>query len=157
MQPAIPDLHVEFNRYRSTAVIPEPGFIDDGRPDIDPRESRALPGTRAPHVELVRDGRTISAIDLYTGDFVLMAGPAGAAWCDAASTAGADVGVAIECYRIGDDLLDNGDFCEHCGIGADGAVLVRPDGYVAWRRQALPDEDCVPVLKDVMKTVLSLN
>ena len=93
MQPAIPDLHVEFNRYRSTAVVPEPDFVDDGRPDIDTRESRALPGTRAPHVELMRDGRTISAIDLYVGNFVLMAGPEGDPWCDAASKASAAVDV----------------------------------------------------------------
>ena len=29
MQPAIPDLHVEFNRYRSTAVVPEPDLVDE--------------------------------------------------------------------------------------------------------------------------------
>src|SRR5580765_5787964 len=149
MQPAIPDLHVEFNRYRSTAVVLEPDYVDDGRPDIDTRESRALPGTRAPHVELVRDGRTISAIDLYLGNFVLMAGPEGDPWCDAASTASAAVDVDIECHQIGRDVLDNGDFCERYGIDAAGAVLVRPDGYVAWRSRQLPDDDCAAVLTDV--------
>ena len=141
MAPAIPDLHVEFNRYRSTAVIHEPGFIDDGRPDIDARESRALPGTRAPHVELTRDGKTISAIDLYMGNFVLMAGPAGEAWFDAAASVAASLGLEIERHRIGADLNDSGDFCERYGIESGGAVLVRPDGYVAWRsRHSAPDQ-----------------
>jgi hypothetical protein len=141
MAPAIPDLHVEFNRYRSTAVIPEPGFVDDGRPDIDARESRALPGTRAPHVELTRDGKAISAIDLYMGNFVLMAGPDGGVWRDAAAGASEAVDVEIEYHQIGADLHDGGDFCERYGIESGGAVLVRPDGYVAWRsRQAAPGD-----------------
>ena len=67
MHEAIPDMHVEFNRYRSSAVVPDSGWHDDGRPDIDPRQSTGLPGTRAPHVELIHDGRTISSVDLYMG------------------------------------------------------------------------------------------
>ena len=106
MQPAIPDMHVEFNRYRSTAVVPDPGLVDDGRPDIDPASRPALPGTRAPHVELIRDGRTISAIDLYMGDFVLMVGPDGEAWCEAAAERVDPLGIEIECYRIGHDLFE---------------------------------------------------
>ncbi|HEY4608279.1 MAG TPA: FAD-dependent monooxygenase, partial [Ilumatobacteraceae bacterium] len=51
MHEAVPDMHVEFNRYRSNAVIPDDGYVDDGVADIDPRQSHGLPGTRAPHVE----------------------------------------------------------------------------------------------------------
>ncbi|HTH06138.1 MAG TPA: FAD-dependent monooxygenase [Ilumatobacteraceae bacterium] len=155
MRPAIPDLHVEFNRYRSTAVIPEAGFVDDGRPDIDARESRALPGTRAPHVELSRDGHTISAIDLYMGNFVLMAGPAGDPWCDAAAAVSDELHLDIECHRIGRDVLDNGDFCARYGITGAGAVLVRPDGYVAWRSRDRAADDPHKVLMEVLDQVLS--
>jgi 2-polyprenyl-6-methoxyphenol hydroxylase-like FAD-dependent oxidoreductase len=155
MQPAIPDLHVEFNRYRSTAVVPEADFVDDGKPDIDARESRALPGTRAPHVYLTREGQAISAIDLYMGNFVLVAGPDGAAWRDAAAVASDALGLDIETYRIGDELVDGGDFCEKYGIEDGGAVLVRPDGYVAWRSRQLPDDDCGKVLLGVLERVLS--
>ena len=157
MQPAIPDLHVEFNRYRSSAVIPEPDFVDDGRPDIDARESRALPGTRAPHIELSRDGETISAIDLYMGKFVLMAGPAGDSWCDAAATVSDELHLDIDCHRIGRDVFDEGDFCARYGITGAGAVLVRPDGYVAWRSRDLPAEGCATALSDAMRRVLSLQ
>ncbi|HEX3088858.1 MAG TPA: FAD-dependent monooxygenase, partial [Ilumatobacteraceae bacterium] len=85
MHEAIPDMHVEFNRYRSTAVVADPGYVDDGALDIDPRQSHGLPGTRAPHVDLSSGGKTLSTLDLYVGDFVLMAGPDGAAWAEAAA------------------------------------------------------------------------
>ena len=150
MRPAIPDMHVEFNRYRSTAVVPDPDFVDDGKPDIDLRESKGLPG-RAPHVELVRDGHPISAIDLYMGNFVLVAGPEGTA------RRGIDwrreIGVDIECHRIG-TICSTTAFCERYGIEL-GAYSSAPDGYVAWRSQELPDHDCGEVLVDVLERILS--
>jgi hypothetical protein len=152
MAAAIPDLHVEFNRYRSAAMVHAPDFIDDGRPDIDPRQSRGLPGTRAPHLDLVRDGAPISAIDLYMGNFVLMAGPDGEAWREAAARISQATGVTIDSFVVGSDLSEvDTEFCEAYGIGRTGASLVRPDGYVAWRA---PDDSDVGALGDVMKTVL---
>jgi len=152
MQPAIPDMHVEFNRYRSRAVIADPDIADDGAPDIDPRRSNALPGTRAPHVGLQRGALRISTLDLYGRGFVLMCGPDGENWLAAAEKAGAAAGVPIAAYRVGEpesglplaDLaphrvrlstLFSVPFPEAYGIEASGAVLVRPDGYVAWRQR----------------------
>ena len=80
IKPYIPDPHVEFNRYRSDAVIPDPDIVDDGVPHIDPRKSLARPGTRAPHLELRLDGEIISSLDLYGRGFVLMIGDEGAGW-----------------------------------------------------------------------------
>jgi 2-polyprenyl-6-methoxyphenol hydroxylase-like FAD-dependent oxidoreductase len=154
MEPAIPDAHVEFNRYRSTAVVPEPDFVDDGAPDIDPRRSRALPGTRAPHAVLLRHGHAISTLDLYMGTFVLMAGPDGEVWRTAARDVADRVGVAVDCHRIGADVHAASDFCEAHGIAADGAFLVRPDGYVAWRSRHLSD-DPSSALGDALRRVLS--
>ena len=139
MHEAIPDMHVEFNRYRSAAVVPDPGYVDDGGLDIDPRQSRGLPGTRAPHVELSHNGNTMSTLDLYVGEFVLMAGPQGAAWAEAATAATSQTGVNVVSHTVGGDLVDrSGDhdaepFSTSYGIGPSGASLVRPDGYVAWR------------------------
>jgi hypothetical protein len=131
MQDPVPDLHVVFNRYRSAAVIPDPGYVDDGLLHIDPRQSRGLPGTRAPHVVLVRDGATLSTLDLYVGEFVLMAGPDGAAWEQSAVEAGVEVGVNVVSYIVERDQSSS--FCEDYGIEPSGASLVRPDGFVAWR------------------------
>jgi 2-polyprenyl-6-methoxyphenol hydroxylase-like FAD-dependent oxidoreductase len=131
MQDPVPDLHVVFNRYRSAAVIPDPGYVDDGLLHIDPRQSRGLPGTRAPHVVLARNGATVSTLDLYVGQFVLMAGPDGAAWQQSAVAAGVDVGVDVVSHIV--DREQSSSFCEAYGIESSGASLVRPDGFVAWR------------------------
>ncbi len=160
MHDAIPDPHVEFNRYRSTAVIPDAGFVDDGKLDIDPRLSRGMPGTRAPHVELEHNGTTISTLDLYLGDFVVMAGPDGAAWLAAADTVTAMLGVLIQAHQIGSDAVRQyptagvAPFIETYGIGPTGASLVRPDGYVAWR--AANDSSAADLL-DVVRQVLGLR
>jgi len=142
MHEVVPDMHVEFNRHRSTAVVPDVDYVDDGGLDIDPRQSVGFPGTRAPHVELSGQGKTLSPLDLYMGDFVLMAGPDGAAWGDVAKSAAEALGIDVKSYTIG----PVGQFVEQpgesavpfstaYGIGTSGASLVRPDGYVAWRAQ----------------------
>ena len=87
----------------------------------------ARPGRRAPHVELERAGKPISTIDLFGDGFVLLAGPNGQAWAAAAKQ------LHIQAHVVGDDIRDpDGQWCDKYGIGADGAVLVRPDGYVGF-------------------------
>lgn len=150
VQKPINDMHVEFNRYRSSAVVQDPAWRDDGAPDIDPRRSFALPGTRAPHVELRRGEAVISTLDLYGHRFVLMAAADGARWARAAAHASSSLEVPITTHvvaRPGDagelrdlpphrrtaGLLFSRTFPEAHGIEPSGAVLVRPDGYVGWR------------------------
>jgi hypothetical protein len=163
MHEAIPDMHVEFNRYRSTAVVPDDDYVDDGRLDIDPRQSFGLPGTRAPHVELSGQGKTLSTLDLYMGDFVLMAGPDGASWEEAARASGAELGIDVKSYTIGagGQFVDQpgesaASFSTAYGIGTSGASLVRPDGYVAWRA-AEHTPDAADRLTSVLRRVLSLT
>jgi len=153
MHEAVPDMHVEFNRYRSDAVIPDDGYVDDGAADIDPRESRGLPGTRAPHVELTQGGKVLSTVDLYMGDFVLIAGPDGAAWADAAAAASSRAGVEVVSYTVGPK---EGEFSAAYGVGLSGASLVRPDGYVAWRAPAYTP-DAPDRLTAALRQVLALR
>lgn len=165
MHAAVPDMHVEFNRYRSAAVLPDAGHVDDGKLDIDPRQSRGLPGTRAPHLELKRGDEVISTLDLYGAGFVLMAGPDGGAWAEAAAHASAAAGVPITVHVVErgakcGPLVDlHGDystpFWTAYGIGPSGASLVRPDGYVAWRQAAF-SEDARERLHDAVAQVLGL-
>jgi 2-polyprenyl-6-methoxyphenol hydroxylase-like FAD-dependent oxidoreductase len=162
MHAAIPDPQVEFNRYRSSAVIPDPDDHDDGALNIDPRESRGRPGTRGPHVEFLLHGQPISALDLYMGEFVLMAGPDGAAWRSAAAEAAAALGIPVRVYVVGADVTEPAlpppsgapRFLEAYGIGPSGASLVRPDGYVAWRCR---DDRAAPDLLAALRSVLSLR
>ncbi len=121
--------------YDEGAVIPDgtaPPTVED---PIGQYAPCACPGHRAPHLTVRRDGRSCSILDLFDATFVLIAGPAGAAWVDGASALGSPVVVA---YRLGADLLadpaEDRDLASLYGIGDAGAVLVRPDGHVAWRR-----------------------
>jgi putative polyketide hydroxylase len=67
---------------------------------------------------------------------VLLAGPDGAAWCEAAGKAArAFPGLELDAHHIGGPVLRDagGRFAQAYGISSTGAVLVRPDGFVAWR------------------------
>ncbi len=68
IQPIADDLSLEIgHRYRSAAVLPDPAGADndDGLPYVDPRESRGLPGTRAPHLWIDHEGERVSTLDLF--------------------------------------------------------------------------------------------
>jgi putative polyketide hydroxylase len=124
-------------RYHSAAVLTEPD--DDQGLLEDPRTPSGRPGTRAAHVDLERSGQALSALDLFGPGYTLLAGAGGDPWIEAAAKAAADAGVPVTGYRIGPggDLTDHtGRWADRYGIDAAGAVLVRPDGYVAWRSRA---------------------
>jgi putative polyketide hydroxylase len=121
-----------------------------------PEALTGQPGTRVPHLWLERSGQRISTLDLLDGRFVLLTGGAGASWQKAASAAAASLSLALSAYRVGaeGDLID----LENCwqtkmGVPAEGAVLVRPDGFVAWRASAQPTNP-EPLLRQALATIL---
>jgi putative polyketide hydroxylase len=124
--------------YESMAVIP------DGTPAVqvaDPVTEyvpSARPGSRAPHVWLQRGGEQLSTIDLFGPHFVLLVGRDGDAWRKALHQIEPSWPPIIG-FTIGKegDLIDTADnWHEAYGVGTEGAVLVRPDGYVAWRSRS---------------------
>lgn len=122
--------------YESAAVVPDgasPPEVDDEVADYVPD---GRPGTRAPHVWIERDGTRSTTLDLFGTGFTVLAGPAGEAWCRAAAAVGARTGAAVSAHAVGaaGHWADpNRDFGARYGVEADGAVLVRPDGHVAYR------------------------
>jgi putative polyketide hydroxylase len=149
-------LGVEFGAaYDSAAVIPdgtEAPSPDDPYSDYIPV---ARPGHRAPHIALGRWG-DVSTIDLVAGaGFTVLAGPAGSAWIEAATRAGKESSVPIGCYVVGSPSLEDptASFCKRYGISEDGAVLVRPDGYVAFRAASCPPSPA-EVLNEALLRVL---
>jgi 2-polyprenyl-6-methoxyphenol hydroxylase-like FAD-dependent oxidoreductase len=152
-QPIVDDFSMEIGyRYDSPAIVLEPG----GPPLHEhPRESAGRPGARAPHVFLDRDGTRLSTLDLFGRNFVLLAGPSGGAWRDAAPAAVKGLGVALDVHVAGGpDLADpEGSFPRAYGISPSGAVLVRPDGFVGWRAAdaACAAED---TLRQALQTLL---
>lgn len=152
-------------RYRSRAVLSEdaPTLAGEGREgdgEIEllekPDAVAGQPGTRVPHLWVERRGQRISTLDLLDGGFVLLAGPAGAPWQKAASNASGSLGITLSAYRVGADGelfdLDNA-WQTRMGVPADGVVLVRPDGFVAWRTGTRP-ADPEPLLVQVLATIL---
>jgi 2-polyprenyl-6-methoxyphenol hydroxylase-like FAD-dependent oxidoreductase len=127
----IDDLHWALGqRYDSAAA----GAAGHDAVFADALDLHGQPGTRAPHLWLTRAGERIAVHDLFARSFVLLTGPAGEAW-----SAVDRPGVPLRTYRIGTDLLDVEEkFAERYRLAPDGAVLIRPDGYVAWRWETQP-------------------
>ncbi|GAA0900967.1 FAD-dependent monooxygenase [Streptomyces thermoalcalitolerans] len=122
-------------RFPKGAVLTEPD--DDGELFEDPARPTGRPGSHAPYVPLTRtDGSATSTTALFGHAFVLFTGPDGAAWAEGAAAAANTLGVVVQVHRVGPGtgLLDtDGAFAAAYGIGPDGAALVRPDRFVAWR------------------------
>ncbi|MFD3544566.1 FAD-dependent oxidoreductase [Streptomyces sp. NPDC058655] len=107
------------------------------------------PGTRAPHMWLDGPEGRKSTVDLYERTFVLLASE-DTPWCEAARRVAAKTGAGLVAYAIGAgpqaDLApgDGADWAEVHGTTPAGAVLVRPDGFVAWRvTEAVADPEAV--------------
>ncbi len=137
--------------YDSAAVL------SDGTPDepsgVGEYRPSARPGARAPHVWLERGGTEVSTIDLSDGRFVVLTPRRD--WAAAAQEASDALGVGLDAFVVGTndaDLIDaTGGWAELYGVGDDGAVLVRPDGHVAWRTTAAPE---AKEIKDALTAVL---
>jgi 2-polyprenyl-6-methoxyphenol hydroxylase-like FAD-dependent oxidoreductase len=139
-------------RYRSAAILDD--GTDDGAPVEDPRRPSGRPGTRLAHVALMQDGRPVSTLDLVGRGFVLLAAPEGGDWSRAAQALAQSSGLPLTAFRIGTDLIDPGDaFLERTGLGMDGALLVRPDGFIAWRSRAGAAHPA-SVLTDIVARIL---
>lgn len=107
------------------------------------------PGTRAPHMWLHGSGGRQSTVDLYERSFVLLSSE-GTPWRAAARSVARLLGVGLVAYAIGTspeaDLApeEGADWAEVHGTTKTGAVLVRPDGFVAWRSpEAVVDPESV--------------
>jgi 2-polyprenyl-6-methoxyphenol hydroxylase-like FAD-dependent oxidoreductase len=125
--------------------------ISDGTPPPAPSDPiaeympTARPGHRAPHHWLTVEGRRVSTLDLFDGRFVLLT--RSEAWSDAARALSSELDVPLSAHVIGD-----GRWAELYGVGSRGAVLVRPDGYVAWRT---PHDTAKDALRDALIHVLA--
>jgi putative polyketide hydroxylase len=146
-------------KYRSAAVVTdEPAPAD---PDtvqlVNGEELRGEPGTRVPHAWVQRDGVQISTLDLVGTGFTLFTGSAGAPWVRAADSVSTSLGVSIDGYSVGRgaDIRDEeGRWAKHTGLAPDAALLVRPDDFVGWRAEALP-ESPEEELRQVICQILS--
>jgi 2,4-dichlorophenol 6-monooxygenase len=134
------DLDLGFEYGDSAAVIPD----GTDPPPRDPTGHRyhpvARPGHRLPHAWLERDGELVATHHLLRpGRFLLLAGAAGSLWLEAA--AASEVPISAYLIDAASDLRDrDGAWSSLRGHEEDGALLVRPDGHVAFRAFSMPDD-----------------
>ncbi|MEU9835651.1 FAD-dependent monooxygenase [Streptosporangium sp. NPDC048047] len=138
------------HHYDSSAVVPDgtpPPAVEDPYRDHVPT---ARPGHRAPHVWLTGEDGRISTLDLLGPRFTLLT-PAGSGWLRAAD------GLPVRAVEIaetgGAAALTSPTWAKEYGLGPCGAVLVRPDGHVAWRVR--DDAPSPGALEAVLATVLA--
>ena len=135
VEPIVDGFAVIFGQlYPNGAVVPEGNVGNDEFED--PRQPSGRPGSRAAHFMLDADGGRLAVHDLFNREFVLLAGCDGGAWTDAAGTLRARSELPVSQVRIAADGPDremHAEFTRKYGVNPDGAVLVRPDGVIAWR------------------------
>jgi putative polyketide hydroxylase len=128
-----------------------PVIADDGAAPAQGHLRTARPGERAPHVWVRRDGRRASILDLFEDRLTVLAGTGGADWARAARRSGP---APIQVLVADRDLPDpRGTLRAAYRLAPDSAVLVRPDGIVAWRHDG-PCRDRGAVLTRAMETAL---
>jgi 2,4-dichlorophenol 6-monooxygenase len=136
--------------YHDGAMVP------DGTepPPRDPMGGRYVPttrpGHRLPHAWIEHEGKRISTHDLIGPDaFALFVRCGGEQWLAAAARAASTVQLPLSTV-----MVDDAAWQALCEIGADGAILVRPDQHVAWRAaaaHATPERALSEALKRVLR------
>lgn len=161
-------LGIEMNQlYISPAIYthdePEP-YTPSDREALDSvlyHHPSTYPGRRLPHVWLntVIPGPLVSTLDVAgKGRFTLFMGIGGEAWRKAAVAVGRKTGLEIKVVGVGRGLDWEDIYLDwegKRGVEEEGAVLVRPDLFVAWRSVRGRDEGTR--LGKVMRQILGFE
>ncbi|MGB8941069.1 MAG: FAD-dependent monooxygenase [Streptomyces sp.] len=151
---------VELNqRYESSAVLPDP-LAGEEMWARDPQlylQATTRPGAKIPHTWLVDErGRRVSTLDITgKGMFTVLTGLSGEAWVDAARKLDLPY---VRTVVVGD--ADHQDLYGYWAgireIDEAGVLLVRPDGYVAWRSgEAVHETDkAITLLRHALAKIL---
>ncbi|MFI6208038.1 FAD-dependent oxidoreductase [Streptomyces sp. NPDC051041] len=141
-------------RYTSGAIVPD-GTPDPGF-DRDPElyhQPTSRPGAKLPHAWITSGTRTLSTLDTVgKGRFTLLTGIGGDCWLRAAKAQPLTVATAV--IGPGQEYEDPyGDWARLSEISDAGALLVRPDGYVAFRHPVAA-EDAERLLTEALRRIL---
>jgi len=154
------ELNVEFGySYESAAIVPDgspPGATPD---DIRVYEPSTRPGSPLPHawIDDEREQRRPIKDLVDPGRLLVIAGEDGEEWCEAARALAREHELPLDAVRVGH--LDGDVFDPRCGwlrrreIEPGGALLVRPDRFVAWRSIGASDhpaEDLAAALQTIL-------
>ncbi|MBW8705074.1 2,4-dichlorophenol 6-monooxygenase [Streptomyces sp. MBT84] len=141
-------------RYVSDGIVPDgtpdPGFTRD--PELHHQPS-SRPGARLPHAWITSGTRTLSTLDTVgKGRFTLLTGIGGERWVRAAEAQAVEIATVV--VGPGREYEDPyGDWARLREVSDAGALLVRPDGFVAFR-YASAAEDAAALLTDALERIL---
>lgn len=128
-------------QYQSAAVVSD--TAPAGASPALVTELRGQAGTRVPHVWL-QCGR-VSTLDLVGTGFTLLTTDSSGTWAKAAPDT-----VVVQAISADDRAA----WLAATGLQPSGALLVRPDAFIAWRAEALPPDPAAE-LSRVLQTVLA--
>jgi len=143
--PQAHDMEIGY-RYEHGALVPDGSVPPPRDPMAGIYHPTTRPGSRLPHAVLQNasrpEGDLMSTHDLLRpGRFTLICGTAD--WRAAVQTVSESINIAVDAVVVG----AHGDYRDIEGrwavlreVSADGAVLVRPDGHVAWRCTHRPSD-----------------
>lgn len=151
-EPELPDIICELGyRYTSGAFCKDESTDFDKNYE-DPYEPYVLPGGRLPHVALISAVKNLSSLDLIKRNFVLFTVQEDSPWVEASRKQE----IALDCHVIG----STGTYEDHRGaaqatwkLDKGEALLVRPDGIIAWRSRGQPIEHA-DILKKALDSIL---
>ena len=136
--------------YQSSAIAPsdvvtETGYVKPGLP--------ARIGERVPHLWIERNGRQLSTVDLAERGFVLLASEDGDGWCAPAEAAARLLGIPLETVVVhARASFSSAAHLWHAYFGVDSrqAVLLRPDGHIAWITPDASPEPTMTVARELV-------
>lgn len=146
-------------RYTSRAIVAEPTpFLEpEGDPELHYRRT-THPGAPMPHAWIEHERKTLSTLDITGhGRFSLLVGVGGESWKAAAAEVAAELDIELPAFAIGlrceyDDVT--GDWAAAREVSDRGAILVRPDRFIAWRSMG-PSQAPVDELRAALHRVLA--
>jgi putative polyketide hydroxylase len=133
-----PVVHLGY-RYDSDAVVdprPELPSTEDVLLDLD-----ATPGSRLPHAWVGQDGRKLSTLDLVRSRFALLTGDE--TWDRTARQVADDFGLELDVHLV--------------ETATRGALLVRPDQFIAWRSTTVSNEPAADLARALTQVLARAN
>jgi hypothetical protein len=119
--------------YTYTGPLTDPGS-DDALPeqsDVVTYRPTTRPGARLPHAYILHEGRPMPVHDILGADGLTLLTSSASQW-SAALRDLAEFPIVVT-RLVAADPRDEGELVALFEVGDRGAVLVRPDGHVAWR------------------------
>jgi hypothetical protein len=130
--------------YEDGAIALEEGDASPVEQQVMDYEPTSRPGARFPHVELTGGGAVQSSHDLIDyAHYALLVDEAGAPWRDALHELGAALRSEVQpvsMEQLDADPESLARLRAVCEFESGGALLIRPDGHVAWRHQGAAAE-----------------